>query len=130
MSFLLRLHGELRWVVALVGVIAIVKFALGWVRRAEFKGADRALMAVFTGLLDLSLVLGLILLFGLGGGVLGYRVEHLVTMLLAVVVAHASAAWKRSDDSVVKFRNNLLVIVVAMALVVVGVIRLRGGWMH
>ncbi len=129
MSFLLTLHGELRWLVALAAVIAIVKFGLGWLRRAEFKGADRALMAAFTGLLDLNLLLGLILLFGLGGGFLSYRLEHLVTMLLAIVAAHASAAWRRSDDSVKKFRNNLIVIVVASILVVVGVIRLRGGWL-
>ncbi len=129
MSFLLELHGGLRWLIALVAVIAAVKFALGWARRAEFKGVDRALMATFTGLLDLNLLIGLILLFGLGGGLLRFRVEHLMTMLLAVVAAHASAAWRRSDDSVKKFRNNLIVIVVASILVVVGVIRLRGGWM-
>ena len=129
MSFLLTLHGELRWVVALVAVVATAKFALGWTRRAEFKGADRALMAAFTGLLDLNLLLGLILLFRLGGGFVSYRVEHLVTMLLAVVAAHASAAWRKSDDSVKKFRNNLIVIVAATILVVIGVVRLRGGWM-
>ena len=127
-SFILKLHGEVRWLVALVAVIAIVKFGVGWVRRAEFKGMDRGLMAAFTGLLDLNLVLGAILLFGLGGGLIPYRIEHVTTMLLAIVVAHTSVIWRRSDDPVKKFRNNLIAVVVALILVLVGVTRLRGSW--
>ena len=128
MSFILKLHGELRWLVALVAVIAIVKFGVGWVRRTEFKGMDRGLMAAFTGLLDLNLVLGAILLFSLGGGLIPYRIEHVTTMLLAIVIAHTSVIWRRSDDPVKKFRNNLIAVAVASILVLVGVTRLRGGW--
>lgn len=128
MDFVLKLHGEWRWLVMLAGLLALVKFAIGWVRGSEFKGLDRGLMAAFTGLLDVNLVLGLILLFGLEGGFVRYRVEHALTMFLAVVVAHLSAIWKRSEDSGRKFRNNLIVVVVAGALIATGVIRLRGGW--
>ncbi len=85
-------------------------------------------MATFVGLLDLNLLLGLILLVGLGGGLPMPRVEHATTMFLAIVMAHLSALWRRSDDPVKKFRNNLVVVVVALALVALGVLRLRGGW--
>ena len=84
-------------------------------------------MAGFTGLLDLNLVLGIVLIVGLGG-LTGPRIEHGVTMLLAVVAAHSSAAWKRSKDSAKKYRNNMIVIVVAVLLVALAVFRLRGGW--
>jgi hypothetical protein len=127
-GFILKFHGELRWLVALAAVLAIGKFGLGWLRRAPFKGVDRALMAAFTGLLDLNLLLGLVLLFGLGGGWPAFRLEHAVTMILAIGVAHSSAMWRRSDDSIKKFRNNLIVVVVATAFIVAGVIRLRSGW--
>ncbi len=129
MSFLMKLHGEMRWLVVLLGLVVIVKSGLGWARRADFKGVDRGLIAAFTGLFDLNLLLGAILLFGLGGGWIPYRIEHAVTMLLAIAVAHTSAIWRRSDDSVKRFRNNLIAVVVALTLVAVGVIRLRGGWM-
>ena len=128
MSFVLKLHGELRWLVALVAVIAIVKFGVGWVLRREFKGIDRGLMAAFTGLLDLNLLLGAILLFGLGGGLTPHRIEHVTTMFLAIVAAHTAAIWRRSDDSVKKFRGNLIAVAVALILVAVGVTRLRAGW--
>lgn len=128
MDFLLKFHGEMRWLVALAGVVAIVRYALGWARRSEFKGLDRGLMAAFTGLLDLNLLMGLILLFGLGGELTAGRIEHATTMFLAIAVVHSSAMWRKSDDAVKKFRNNLIVIVVAVVLVIVAVIRLRAGW--
>ena len=128
MNIVLKIHGEVRWLVALVGVMAIVKFGLGWMRRTEFKGMDRALMAAFTGLMDLNFLLGTILLVGLAGGLLPYRVEHALTMFPAVVAVHLSAIWRRSDDATKKFRNNLIVVVLALALVLIGVTRLRGGW--
>jgi len=128
MEILLKIHGEVRWLVALVALIAILRFALGWLRRSEFRALDRGLMAAFSGLLDLNLVLGTILLFGLGGGLMRHRLEHMATMLLALIVAHLSAIWRRSEDSGAKFRNSLIAILVASALVVVGVVRLRGGW--
>jgi len=128
MQFLLTFHGEVRWLVALVGVAAVVRFAYGSFARGRFGGLDRGLMAGFTGLLDVNLLLGLILLFGLPGGMVGFRIEHATTMVLAVVAAHVSAMWRRSDDDARKFRNNLVVVLIALALVAIGVLRLRGGW--
>jgi hypothetical protein len=128
MEFLLKFHGEMRWLVALVGTIAAIKFAAGWLRRTEFKAVDRILMLVFTILLDINLLLGLTLLFSLPGGWVAFRLEHATTMILALVAAHSSAAWRRSDDPIRKFRNNFIVVVLALVLVAVGVLRLRGGW--
>ncbi|GAB4274345.1 MAG: hypothetical protein Kow0080_22630 [Candidatus Promineifilaceae bacterium] len=128
MNFVLTLHGEVRWLVALVAVVAVVKFAIGWLGKKEYTSLDRRLMSAVTILMDINLLLGLILLFGLGGGFPMNRVEHATTMFLAVVVAHSSAAWRKSDDAQKKFRNNLIAVVVALALVFTAVIRLRGGW--
>jgi len=128
MNFVLTLHGEVRWLVALVAVVAIVKFAIGWLGKKEYTSLDRRLMSGLTILMDVNLLLGLILLFGLGGGFPMHRVEHAATMFLAIVAAHSSAAWRKSDDAQKKFRNNLIVVVVAMALVFTAVTRLRGGW--
>lgn len=129
MDFILTLHGELRWLVALVAAAAIIKFGMGWLRKAEFKRGDRVLMAVFTGLLDLNLVFGGILFFAMKeGSPIGQRMEHATMMFLAMVTAHCSVIWRRSDDSGKKFRGNLIAVGVALLFVLVGVIRLRGGW--
>jgi hypothetical protein len=113
--------------VALVGLIAIVKFAIGWLTRAEYKRIDRSLMTAFTVLLDINLLLGLFLLITLGTSVAA-RIEHAVTMVIALVIAHSSSLWRRSTDSPTIFRNNLLAVLLALIVVAIGVIRLRGGW--
>lgn len=42
MSFLLTIHGELRWLVALAGLIVLVKFLIGWLGKREYTSLDRA----------------------------------------------------------------------------------------
>ena len=128
LGFILQLHGDLRWLVALAALLTIVKYAAGWFRNMEYQRVDRILFAATTGLMDLNLLLGLILLVALGGGFPVHRIEHAVTMLIAVGVMHSSTRWRNSSSSMVKFRNGLLTVLVALVLVVVGVIRLRGGW--
>lgn len=128
MQWLLTFHGEMRWLVMLVALAVAARSTVGLLAGSDFRGADRALMTVFTILLDLNLVMGLILLFSLPGGFPANRLEHGVTMILAIVTAHSSVIWRRSDDSKRKFRNNLIVVVVVLALVLTGVLRLRGGW--
>ena len=130
MDIVLALHSLVRWVIVLVAVIAIVKFALGWLRRAAGDGMDRGLMAGFTGLMDLQALLGLVVL--VGGGLTGigfpfFRIEHAVTMIVAVAVAHLPMRW-RSAAGPMRARNNLLAILVSLALVVVGVAGLPQGW--
>jgi hypothetical protein len=130
MEFLLVLHSHTRWLVLLAGIIAIVKFAIGWLRGGSFKGMDRGLTAAFSGLIDLQVTVGLAFLIwtsAVGVPFTPNRIEHLTTMLIAAVVAHLPAMWKKSADNI-RFRNTLFCVVGALVLVFVGVMRLRGGW--
>ena len=110
MNILFTAHSGLRWLILLVAVIAIVKFALGWLKGGEFKGMDRGLMAGFSGLMDLQAVLGLIILIWSGvvngAGFPIPRLEHAFIMILAAVAAHFSARWKNADART-RFRGNL-----------------------
>lgn len=128
MGTLLTIHGEMRWLVALAAIVVIVKFLIGWLGKREYTSLDRTLLTVFTILLDINVLLGLILLF-FGGGFSGPRLEHATTMILAAIAAHMTAIWRRSTDSSIKFRNQLLMVLLALVLVLFGVIRLRGGFM-
>jgi len=125
---LMTIHGELRWLVVLAAIIVIIKFLIGWLGKREYTSLDQKLLLAFTILLDINVLLGLIILF-FGGGFTGPRLEHATTMILAVIAAHMTAIWRRSADSSLKFRNQLLMVVLAVILVIFGVIRLRGGFM-
>lgn len=128
MGMLTTIHGEMRWLVVLAAVVVIVKFLMGWLGKREYAPIDQKLLLAFTVLLDINVLLGLIILF-FGGGFSGPRLEHATTMILAVIAAHMTAMWKRSTNDSLKFRNQLLMVVLAVILVIFGVIRLRGGFM-
>ncbi|MBK8431599.1 MAG: hypothetical protein IPL28_10060 [Chloroflexi bacterium] len=131
MSTVLEIHSIIRWVIVIVGVLAIIKFAIGWAQKSKFTGADRGLSSAFTGLMDLQLLLGLIIIFwgGLVDG-LGFprvRLEHGFAMIIAVVVAHLSARWRKSGDTL-RFRNTFLTILISLLIIFAGVAALPGGW--
>jgi hypothetical protein len=126
MAFVLTLHSIVRWLVVLVAVAAIVRYALVMAGRAQPSGMDRGLMSGYTGLLDLNVLLGLILIIGLG--LTTQSIEHAVTNIVGVVAAHVVAQrTKKMEDAKLKARTNLLGVVISLAIIVVGV-ALIGGW--
>ena len=128
MLSLLEIHSIVRWLIVVVGIVAIIKFAIGWARKSAFDKMDRGLSSGFSGLMDLQVMLGLLyfLITGFGGvGFPLFRIEHLVTMLLAAAAEHAPAMFKKANN---KFAVALGAVVVALLLVYVGVMRLPGGW--
>lgn len=130
MNILLEVHSIVRWAIVIVAALAIVKFTLGWLTNAAFKGMDRGLTAGFSGLMDTQVLLGLIYFVWTGvagAGFPGYRWEHMVTMILAAALGHVPARLKALGDKQ-RFLYSLAAILGALVLVYVGVMRLPGGW--
>jgi heme A synthase len=125
-SLLLMLHSINRWLIVLVTIIALVKFALGYFKKQEFTRTDGRIMSLWMGLLDLQLILGIILLFTLPP--IRYRLEHGVIMILAVTLAHINRRWRNAEPTI-KFRNYTLLILVIALLIGVGVAALPQGWL-
>ena len=123
MSVLLTIHSVVRWLIVIVAIVAAVKFAIGWLRGGTFSSIDQRLASSFSGLIDLQVTLGLILLIwsGLAGaGFPMYRIEHAVTMIIAAVVAHLQVRWKNADDKT-RFRNSLFIILDTLIIIFIGV---------
>ncbi len=127
MDIIRTIHGELRWLVAIVAIVVIVKFALGLIQKSDYGRWDRGLMSGLVGLIDVNFLLGLILLFSLGFES-RTRLEHAGTMFIVVLLAHSNAAWKKSTDSSKLFRNNLILTIVVSVLVYVAVTLLKPGF--
>jgi hypothetical protein len=122
-EIILVIHSINRWLVVLIGVIAAIKFLVGWLRNSTYQPIDSRLMSAYAGSLDLQLLLGIILL--IGGGF--EQIEHAVTMIIAVVLAHLSRIWRDKPDSI-KFRNNFMAITLGLLLIFAGVSLLPNGW--
>ena len=131
MEFLVGIHGLVRWLVVIVAVVAVVRYALVMAGKAQPSGMDRGLISGYTGLLDLNVLLGVIIIIGLSisaGQVLMVWIEHMTTNIIGVVVAHFFAQRaKKIEDPKIKARTNLLGVVISLAIIVVGV-ALVGGW--
>ncbi|MBI5351252.1 MAG: hypothetical protein HZB50_01300 [Chloroflexi bacterium] len=130
MTILLLIHSYLRWAIFIVALVAIIKFALGWLRGGTFQGMDRGLVSGFSGLVDLEVTLGILYFVWNGIAQTGFplfRIEHAVTMILAAFVGHLPARWKNADDKT-RFRNSLFVVIDVLIIIFVGVAFLPGGW--
>ena len=131
MALLLQIHSDVRWLLLLVGIVALIKFLIGWFTKGSFQKVDRILISAFSGLLDLQATLGLIFLlwngFVDGAGFPRHRLEHLGAMLVAVVLGHLQARWKNSPDTI-RFRNTSFIILGVFLLIYLGVAVLPGGW--
>jgi hypothetical protein len=132
----LALHNLTRWLVLGVALVLIVRSVLG-LRQGSYSLTDRRLGGIYTGLMDLQLLLGLIL-FGLSPFMRGlfanvpaamqqsssrfFLAEHWVLMLLAVILAHVgSSRVKRLEDDRLKHRQGLIFYGLSLALVLLGI---------
>jgi hypothetical protein len=123
MDTLLAIHSFVRWVIMVVAIAAIIKFAIGWAGNSLFKAMDRGLASGFSGLMDLQVTLGLVYLIWNGIAVTGfpmYRILHAVTMLVAAGVAHLPSRFKNLNDKL-RFQYSLIAILGSLVLVFIGI---------
>ena len=113
-------HSGLRYLVLLAACAALAGLAYAVSTRRGERPA-RVMSAVFTGLLDLQLLLGIGLVIG---GIFTDAVAgHLVIMTLAVVAAHGSSMLgKRASDDRRELGIRLAGVVIAIALIVGGIL--------
>jgi len=129
MDILLAIHSFVRWIIILVAVIVIIKFAIGWAGNSLFKAMDRGLASAFSGLMDLQVTLGLIYLIWNGIVVTGfptYRILHGVTMIIAAAVAHLPSRFKTLNDKL-RFQYSFIAVVGSLILVAIGISFLPNG---
>lgn len=125
MHFLYTLHSHNRWLVLAAAALVLLKLTLTWLSRGEYSKADAILVKLYSWLTTVQVVIGLVLAFSLGWTM--YRIEHGVTMLIALAAIHFSARWKAAPGPV-RARNTALMITVSILLIVAGIMRLPQGW--
>ena len=119
-NMLFYAHSGLRYLVLLVGIVAVLYFLYA---AATKKGEDRGgriLGSIYTGVLDLQIVLGLLMV--VFGTFYPALIGHLVMMIVAAVVAHVCMVLARSPNHAARAATIRLVgVVVSLALIVGGV---------
>lgn len=120
MTGIFHAHSGVRYLVLLLGVVAALMFLWGFVTKRPASRADRIVMAAFSGVLDLQIVLGITLMaMGLFYGAL---MGHLLMMLLAAVAVHAaSVAARRTTDDQRAHGIRLAGVLLALVLIAGGI---------
>ena len=134
----LHLHNTLRWLILLSLVITLVKYVSGWLGNQTWKKTDNILGVVFTSLMDLQLLIGLVLYFFLSpvtklamadfgaamkdSGIRFYAVEHFSMMLIAVVLVHIGRAKsKKAKTDSAKFKTATIFFLIALAVILAAI---------
>lgn len=114
-------HSGLRYLVLLAGVLVLGYAGYGQATKREYDKKMRILAAVFTGLIDLTVLFGVAhLLTGVFYPQLG---GHIVSMVLAAVVAHiVSAVMKRRPVAERTFLPHIVGTLVVLALIAAGIL--------
>jgi hypothetical protein len=125
---LLKIHGDVRWVIVVVAVLALIRLVWGLIREKPYDRMTQRSVMAFSTVLDIEVLLGIVY-FTWDGAKYGnwpqYRIEHGITMLIALMIAHLSMRWRRTPAPI-RYRNDLATVSVAMLVIIIGVARLPG----
>ncbi len=126
-EFLTYAHSGLRWLVVLMTIVAFGYLLVRAVQSKPFHKQTHLIVVAWSSLFGVQWILGLVLFIALGGFDVAYRWEHLVTMTIALAVAHAYVPLKKRPDAT-RYYGVLASILVVLVLVYIGVARLPQGW--
>ncbi len=136
-DFLLAVHNILRWIVLFLLILALVRAYWGWFGKREWTSTDRRVGTYYSVSLDIQLLLGLILYFGLSpitriafsdfGAALAntdlryFVFDHVLMMVLAVIFAHVGVATaKRAAEPVIKHRRSAIWFSLSLIAILLG----------
>ncbi len=122
---LFHAHSGLRWLIVLVALAALILFGNGWLTKQYFPKPARILNAMYSGLLDAQMLLGIALLISFGLYT-RQHFEHMAMLIIAVALAHLPRKWRNSAAGVYH-RNTFLFILASLLFIYLGVMLLPGN---
>jgi hypothetical protein len=96
MAMLFYAHSGLRYLVLLAAAAALAYFLASWLRGADFDKPARILTAIYVGLLDLQVLLGVLLWLTVSS--YGALYGHIVMMLAAATAGHVASVINRRRE--------------------------------
>jgi hypothetical protein len=135
---ILAFHNILRWVVIILGILALARAYIGFLGNRTWSDSDRKIGVFFSSGIDLQLLLGLILYFflsditrvvftdfsaAMSGEVTRFFVlEHAFYMLLAVVFGHLGVILpRRVEKSKSKYARAAIWFTLTFLMLMLGI---------
>ena len=127
LTLLFKAHSGLRYLVLVMGLVALAYFVYGFATKRPVDKKVRILGSSFAGMLDTQILLGLVLL-GAGWPFRPMLWGHLTLMLLAAVLAHVLLVINRKRPQP-GFLLPLIAVGGALLLIVGGILAIGRGVM-
>ena len=125
MDTLVAVHGLLRWVVLLAAAVALAIGLMGWLGSGTSEKLGRQAMLAYAVVLDIQVLLGIVIWVverRWAGGGRQFQLEHPIIMLLALAIAHVTAARpRRASAPIDAARLRTIGGVVSLVLILVGI---------
>ncbi len=131
-NFLFNLHSGVRWIIVLVGVIALVRFAVGMFGKQAYDSIGRVSLSILNVVVTIQFLLGLVLITWKGtlvgtASYWGYALGHAIIMVIAIgTIGATGGRVKRATTDEQKWRTGTIGLVAASALIFVGVLAVNG----
>jgi hypothetical protein len=123
-EFAFNAHSGLRYLVLLVGVITALYAVVGMMRRTVLDKAALTLLRIFTGVLDVQVLVGILTL--ISGRFYGQLMGHIVLMIAAVAVAHLGVVrLKKAEPAQRSYGLVLAASLIPLALIVAGILAIQ-----
>ena len=136
-TFILAVHNILRWVIMILAIVALVRAYWGWFGKRDWTATDRKVGSFYSISLDVQLLLGLILYFGLSPivsknfsnfmtlladqGFMYFALEHTLIMVIAIILAHVGAASsRRAVENTIKLRRAAIWFTLSFIAILLG----------
>ncbi len=124
-------HAHMRFLIGVLALITVVKLIRNLMRHQDIDGTDAMLLRLYALIFTIQFGVGLVLLWTVGSqaswdmSLMQHQWEHVVTMFLALGLAHATAGIRRKRGPG-SSKRALIFIAASLVLVIAGVARLKG----
>ncbi len=129
-AFWFAMHGGIRWLIVVMLVATLVKFAYGMLRGQAFGAVDARLLRIDNILLGIQFLLGIVVIFWRSslGSMPSDRWTHMLIMILAVGLGGlTSVRARKANGDKAKYLTGLIGIGIVSILIFIGV-SIVGGW--
>lgn len=137
-AFVLAIHNIVRWLVLIAALVAIGRALWGWLGQKEWTKADNIAGLLYTSMIDLNVLLGLLLYLFLSpltqaafadfGAAMGnadlrfFAVEHSVVMIIALALVHIGRSFsKKATGSVKKHRTAAIWFILSLLAILLAI---------
>lgn len=130
MAYIFLIHSILRWVLLGAGILVLGKALVGWLGKQSFDKLDHQLGLIFTIIVDVQVLVGLLLWVfarpgmrdlaqAMSNGSLRFiLIEHPLLMLIALAFAHIGRnRSKRAANDAARHRTSLVFYLLSLVFI-------------